>query len=124
MPRARGKTTWIKLYCYGRLHGSITYQLTEAEQSVWDKLLCLAGLCGLQGQIADSDERAYPREFIAHELHTTLELLDSTIQKCVKEGRLQENAKLGLYITNWVAYQGEYDRRKEYRKKEEHHETE
>jgi len=118
MPRERGRTTWIKLHCYGRLHGSINYQLTEAEQSVWDKLLCLAGLCGLAGWISDNDKRPFPHEYIAHEIHTSLDTLEETLRKCKEEGRIKENEH-GLYITNWTRYQSEYDRQKPYRQKED-----
>ena len=118
MPRARGKRTWIKLYCYQRLHGSVVYQLTEAEQSVWDKLLCLAGLCSNEGIVSDTDGRAYPHSFIAHELSTTIELFESTLAKCIEEGRLSEDEH-GIHVTNWVAYQSEYERQKPYRQKQQ-----
>lgn len=116
MSRERGKTTWIKLYCYGRLHGSMNYQLTEAEQSIWDKFLCLAGLCGMNGLIADNDKHPLPHEFIAHEFHAPLDLLESTLTKCKKEGRLSENGS-GIQVTNWSIYQSEYDRQKSSRDK-------
>jgi len=114
MPRAAGRRTWIKLYCQGILHGSINYQLTEIEQVIWIKLLCLAGICGLEGTIADNDSRPYPHSFIAHELHTTTEILKSTLEKCKTEGRIIED-ETGLHITNWAAYQSEYERQKPYR---------
>lgn len=116
MARGRGGRTWIKLYCYQRLHGSVCYQLDEAEQSVWDKILCLAGLCSGEGVIADNDGRAYPHTFIAHDLHTDLDLLERTLAKCKDEGRITEDEG-GLHITNWTAYQSEYDRQKPYRDK-------
>ena len=109
-----GKRTWIKLHCHGRLHGSIVYQLEEAEQSVFDKLLCFAGECNRDGQISDNDGRPFPREHIAHELHTTLTLLETTLDKCITEGRITENGA-GLNITNWFTYQSEYQRQKPYR---------
>ena len=111
MSRERGRTTWIKLYCYGRLHGSMNYQLTEAEQSIWDKFLCFAGLCGLNGLIADNDGNPFPHEFVAHEFHTSIGLFESTLAKCKKEGRLSENGQ-GIHVTNWSTYQSEYDRQK------------
>lgn len=115
MPRAKGKRTWIKLYCYQRLHGSVSYQLTEEEQSVWDKLLCLAGLCSYQeGLISDNDGRPFPHLHIAQEIHTSEELLASTLKKCENEGRISENEN-GIHITNWAAYQSEYERQKPYR---------
>lgn len=111
-----GRRTWIKLYCYPRLHGSISYQLTNEEQSIWDKLLCLAGLCDIPGVISDNDGRPYPHSFVAHELHASEELLESTLAKCKEEGRITENEH-GIHITNWHKYQSEYQRQKPYRKK-------
>lgn len=116
MERARGKRTWVKLYCWGRLHGSVVYQLTEAEQSVWDKLLCLAGIISREGQLSDNDGRPLPHNHISHELHTSEELLESTLAKCIEEGRITEDEK-GLHITNWQVYQSEYERQKPYREK-------
>lgn len=105
---------WIKLHCDGILHGSINYQLSDAEQMVWVKLLALAGSIGRDGQISDNDGRPFPPKFIAHELHISVELLESTVKKCKEEGRLREDEH-GLYITNWSVYQSEYDRQKPYR---------
>lgn len=117
MPRAQ-RRTWIKLYCYQRLHGSMNYQLDEAEQSVWDKLLCFTGLCAIEGTISDTDGRPFPHSFIAHELHTAEELLESTLTKCIEEGRVTENEH-GIHITNWKAYQSEYERQKPYRQQKD-----
>ena len=108
---------WIKLHCYERLHGSVSYQLSEAEQSVWDKLLCLAGLSPHDGVISDNDLRAYPHSFIIHELHTTEKLFESLLAKCLKEGRITEDEQ-GLHITNWWKYQSEYKRQSQYRQYE------
>ena len=105
---------WIKLYCYERLHGSVSYQLTEAEQSIWDKLLCMAGLSSIEGVISDNDGRAHPHDWIAQELHTTEKLLESTLSKCKVEGRITKDEH-GIHITNWTKYQSEYDRQKKYR---------
>lgn len=94
----------------------MNYQLTEAEQSIWDKFLCLAGLCGMNGLIADNDKHPLPHEFIAHEFHAPLDLLESTLTKCKKEGRLSENGS-GIQVKNWSIYQSEYDRQKSSRDK-------
>jgi hypothetical protein len=114
MSREKGRRTWIKLHTYGRLHGSVVHQLEEAEQSVWDKLLCFAGEINRDGQISDNDGRPYPHPFIAAEIHTTPALLESTLAKCFDEGRITED-ETGLHITNWKHYQSEYQRQKPYR---------
>ena len=107
---------WIKLYCYERLHGSVSYQLTEAEQSLWDKILCLAGLSLHDGLVSDNNGRAYPHSFIIHELHTNKKSFENLLTKCIEEGRITEDEQ-GLHITNWAKYQSEYDRQKPYRQK-------
>ena len=113
----RGARRWIKVWCYEALHGSISYQLTEAEQAVWVKLLCFAGLCGNDGVIADHDLRPFPHEFICHEIHTDMEVFRSTLDKCKEEGRIMEEDSRGIIITNWAKYQSEYERQKQYRSK-------
>lgn len=106
---------WIKLYCYETLHGSVSYQLTEAEQGCWNKLLCQAGLCGMEGVIADHDGRPWPHSHIIQEIHASPEVFESTLKKCIQEGRIIEKNGQGIMITNWKKYQSEYERQKPYR---------
>ena len=110
----RGPRRWIKVFCFETLHGSVSYQLTEAEQSVWVKLLCFAGLCGNEGLISDHDKRPFPHSFIIHEIHTDKDIFESTLKKCEDEGRISEDGQ-GIRITNWGKYQSEYDRQKPWR---------
>jgi len=112
----RGPRKWVKLYCYEMLHGSVSYQLSEAEQSVWVKLLCFAGLCGNEGLIADHDLRPFPHSFIVHEIHADTEVFETTLAKCKEEGRMSEDGQ-GIKITNWAKYQSEYDRQKVFRER-------
>lgn len=105
---------WIKLYSIDCLEGSIRYQLEPAERSVWYELLLLSSICAIPGRICDKDERPYPHAFIANRLNISVELLERTLAKCIEEGRIQENAQ-GIIITNWHAYQSEYQRQKPYR---------
>jgi len=113
----RGPRRWIKIFCYETLHGSVSYQLTEAEQSVWVKLLCFAGLCGNEGLIADHDLHPFPHAFIIHEIHTDVDVFEETLEKCKTEGRISEDGQ-GIRIVNWAKYQSEYERQKKYRGKE------
>lgn len=113
----RGPRRWIKIFCYETLHGSVSYQLSEAEQSVWVKLLCFAGLCGNEGLIADHDLRPFPHTFIIHEIHTDTDIFESTLEKCKSEGRISEDGQ-GIRIVNWAKYQSEYERQKRYRDKD------
>lgn len=114
--RGSSRRAWIKVFVTGWLHGSIRWQLDPSERGVWADLLCLAGECGKEGKICDNDDRPYPRDFIASQLHIPQELLESTIEKCKRESRIDEDEGV-LIITNWKAYQSEYDRQKPYRRK-------
>ena len=110
---------WIKLYPMECLNGSIRYQLTSEERGTWYDLLNFAAICTNHGIISDRDGRAYPHDFIANRLNIPTELLESTLNNCVKEGRVTED-EAGIHITNWKLYQSEYDRQKPYRKKQNH----
>lgn len=116
MPRGATRRTWVKLHITGWLHGSIRWQLEADERGVWADLIALAGECGKDGKICDNDDRPYPRDYVAGQLNIPLELLERTIAKCQKEGRLDENKDM-IIITNWKAYQSEYERQKQYRDK-------
>ena len=110
MLRGKSKRTWIKLFCYRRLHSKLNFELEEDEQSCWDKLLCLAGLCDEEcGKIADNDGKAFSHLWVAHEVNSKLELLERTLVKCIKDGRIVEDTT-GIQITNWKHYQSEYQR--------------
>lgn len=115
--RAQGKRPWIKLHTQECLDGSIRYQLEPSERGVWYDLLIFAALCDPEnGNICDRDNRPYPHSFIANRLNIDLELLKSTLNKCLNEGRITED-DFGTHITNWKQYQSEYYRQKPYRDK-------
>ncbi|KKL64536.1 hypothetical protein LCGC14_2164000 [marine sediment metagenome] len=115
--RVKGRRTWIKLYPIDCLDGSIRYQLEPDERGVWYDLLNFSAICATPGQISDKDDRPYPHSFIANRLNIPLELLESTLKKCSKEGRTVEDGT-GIHITNWTDYQSEYQRQKPYRQKQ------
>ena len=90
--RGRPKRSWVKMDCQGCLHGSINFQLTLEEQAIWFKLIMYSAVCGGEpGFIGDNDGRAMPKEYIAQELHCSLETLESTLKKCDAEGRTRQN---------------------------------
>lgn len=118
MPRAGWRRTWIKLYPLDCLEGSIRYQLEPDERGVWYDLLNLSAICTTPGTISDKDKRPYPHSFIANRLNIPIELLERTLAKCEEEGRISEN-DTGIHITNWKAYQSEYNRQKPYRQQKQ-----
>ena len=114
--RGSHKMTWVKLYITGWLHGSIRYQLEPDERGVWADLIAMAGQCLSSGRICDNDGQPYPKQYIANQLNVPIELLERTITKCEKEGRVQDIDGV-IAITHWETYQSEYERQRKYRKK-------
>lgn len=114
--RGQARMTWVKIHIAGWLHGSIRWQLDPAERGVWADLIVMAGQCLQGGRICDNDGKAYPLDFIASQLHIPLELLETTISKCEQENRIIVDEGV-VIITNWRAYQSEYERQKGYRQK-------
>src|SRR3990167_583090 len=109
--RGESKRAWVKLHINGMLNGSVRYQLTPEERATWIDLLCFAGLGVAPGVISDSDLRPYPHSFLANRFNIPVELLEVTLKKCIKEGRVTEDQQ-GIHINNWSDYQSEYQRQK------------
>lgn len=123
MARGRKPRTWIKLDCYGVLHGSINFLLTLEEQAVWLKLIPFSAVCGGEpGFIQDNEGKGLPHEYIAQELHCPLKTFESMLDKMRNDKAVSENGTGVIELVNFKTYQfTEYDRQKPYRqaKKEE-----
>jgi hypothetical protein len=113
--RGESKRAWVKLHINGMLNGSVRYQLEPEERGTWVDLLCFAGLGLMPGTISDNDLRPYPHSFLANRFNIPLELLETTLKKCIDEGRITENGD-GIHINNWSSYQSEYQRQQSYKK--------
>ena len=111
------KRRWFKLYSNECINGSIRWQLSPAERSVWYDLLAFSAITSNIGLIADRDGKPLPHSFIANRLNIPVPLLESALKKCIEEGRIAED-ETGIQIVNWSRYQSEYDRQKPYRQKE------
>ena len=109
--RGDSKRAWVKIHINGMLNGSVRYQLEAAERATWVDLLCFAGLGIKPGVISDNDLRPYPHSFLANRFNIPIELLESTLKKCIKEGRISEDGT-GIHIGNWKEYQSEYQRQR------------
>lgn len=116
MARGRKPRTWVRLDCQGVLHGSINYIYTLEEKAVFITMIAMAEVYGPEpGLISDNDGRALPKEYLAHELHCSLEILDSVIEKGIKDESMESNGS-GLRLLHYKKYQfTEYDRQKPYR---------
>lgn len=105
---------WIKLWINESLRGSIRIELTPAERSVWYDLLLMAGESRHPGVIEARAGKGYSLGTIAAWLIIPVELLKSTLDKCLEEGRIQINSGC-IHIVNWDKYQAGYESQKSYR---------
>ncbi len=119
MARGRKPRTWIKVDCEGILRGSVNYLLTLEGQAIWVKMIALSEVCGGRpGYIEDNNEQGLPRDYIAHELHCGVELLETVIERMSGDGAVKLNGSGSIQLVNFHHYQfSEYDRQKPYRDK-------
>jgi len=117
MPRGRKPRTWVKMDCEGLLRGSINYLLPLDGQAVWLKMIALSEVCGgRQGFIEDNNNKGLPHEYIAQELHCSVELLEMVLDKMKSDGAIAINGTGSIQLVNFDHYQfSEYDRQKPYR---------
>jgi len=100
----RGRTyDWLPLWRRKWLQGSTRWELDPAERSVFIDFLCLAG--DDDGFIRANPETPYPTQYLAHVLNISVELLTSTVEKCIAAGKITRDSNGCLFIANWKAYQ-------------------
>ena len=117
MARGRKPRTWIKMDCEGILRGSINYLLPLEGQAVWMKMIALSEVCGGRpGWIEDNNQNGLPDNYIAHELHCTVDLLKNVLKKMGDDGAIKINGTGAIQLVNFDHYQfREYDRQLPYR---------
>ena len=103
--------------CEGLLRGSINYLLPLDGQAVWLKMIALSEVCGGRpGFIEDNNEQGLPHEYIAQELHCSIDLFELVLNKMKSDGAVHTNGSGSIELVNFNHYQfSEYDRQKPYR---------
>jgi len=117
MARGRKPRNWVKMDCEGLLRGSINYLLPLDGQAVWMKMIALSEVCGGRpGWIEDNNGNGLPNEYIAHELHCTVDLFALVMEKMKGDGAIEVNGTGAIHLVNFQHYQfSEYDRQRPYR---------
>lgn len=109
MPRG-WKRSWIKMWVNECIDGSIREDLEADERGVWYDLIIYSAKCRVPGVISANETEPISRRRLAGILNITDELLDRTIKKCERAGRIKADKKGLLTIANWNKYQSESDR--------------
>lgn len=101
---------WLKLYTVEWIEGSIRIDLTPAQRSVWADLLAMAALSRREGYIERSEGIPYTAQDLAARFVVDVTLVNSTIESCLKEGRITMDGNGTYQITNWGKYQAVPDK--------------
>lgn len=112
---------WIKLWVKESLIGTIREDLTSEERGMWYDFLLLAGNSRIPGIICANESTPLPVKRIAGILNVSEQLVEQSIQKFTKSGRIAIDKQGVIHIVNWAKYQySDYDRQKPYREKTKH----
>ena len=101
---------WFKLWSKEWLHGSLRFDCSPEERSIWADLLSLANENRNRGFIQANNDKPYPHSWIANLLNIRVELLDVCLKKFTEQGRIIENGH-GIEIINFQFYQGQNEGR-------------
>ena len=102
---------WFPFWVDKWLFGSTRLELQPDERSVWLDLLALASKN--EGYIRANENVAYLNSQLAGLLVISEELLQRTIEKCIKHDKIIQTESGTYYIANWEKYQlsGRHKRR-------------
>ena len=80
-------------------------------------MIALSEVCGGRpGFIEDNNNNGLPHEYIAQELHCTVEMLDKVLEIMQEDDAIKVNGTGSIELVNFSHYQfSEYDRQKPYR---------
>jgi len=105
------KRAWVKLWVEECLSGTIRFNLTPEERSIWYDLIVLGGRCRVPGKISANENIAFPHSYIAGIFNVPERLFNQALDKLKATGRVNED-ETGIYIINWPKYQSEYQARR------------
>jgi len=101
--KSKNTQKWIPLYIDKWIFGSTRIELEPDERGVFVDLICLGAKDN--GYIRANEELGYLPRQLCGILNISEELLNRTIQKCVKCGKLEDKGNGIYYLKNWEKYQ-------------------
>ncbi len=99
---------WIKLHCKRWFTGSTRWELEPAERLLFVDLLALTGMENpTKGYI-----EVYAMEQLSHKLMIPMDVLQATLQKLEKTGKIRLNNNK-IYIEKWFQYNPQFKEKKD-----------
>lgn len=111
------RRSWIKLWVSEWLDGTVRWQLTQQQRSIWTDLLALAGHSRYPGIITPGTDGngfvAYPMGHLAGVFRCTEAEAEETLRLLESQGRIEKDKVGVIRIINWDKYQSEYQQKRQ-----------
>jgi uncharacterized phage protein (TIGR02220 family) len=110
MRRGKQNYNWFPLWSDKWIFGSTRHELTHEQRAIWTDLMAIANKD--DGFIRANESTPYPYPQLSGLLCAPIELIESTIERCLSAGKLKQVEPGIFYICNWKEYQlsGRYKR--------------
>lgn len=102
MKRGKKVDFWFPLYVDKWLWGSTRHELDHSERAIFTDLMALATKD--DGYVRANETTPYPHPQLAGILCCSIDLLESTIEKCIKFGKIEDKGSGIYYVCNWKEY--------------------
>jgi replisome organiser protein len=110
------RRNWVKLWVNEWLTGTMRFQLSQEQRSLWADLLALAGASRMPGIICSGNTNGvldgYPSDYLCGILRWNLEEFGKAIELFKEQGRISIDGAGVIYILNWQKYQSEYHQKR------------
>jgi hypothetical protein len=127
MKPSHGRRTWVKLWVNDWLEGTTRYQMSDAQRAFWIDLLAMAGRSRFGGIVCSGKDGeqwiGFPlakfQGLLAEpiDVEATFELFQRTGKITMEVAGQGARRLYTLFISNWVHYQSEYERKRAEKKR-------
>lgn len=118
------RRNWIKLWTHEWLTGTVRWQLSTKQRSMWADLLALAGDSRFPGIVTPGEDAGkfigYPLGYFAGLFRCSEKEVSDAFNLFEQQTRIKFGEGREIYIVNWEKYQSEYQekrQRKQYKQK-------
>lgn len=111
------RRSWVKLWVNEWLTGTVRWQLSATQRSIWIDLLALAGYSRFPGIVCSGETHGvlepYPIDYLVSTLRSTEAEVYEAFDLFKAQGRIRADEKGVIYIINWPKYQSEYQQKRQ-----------
>jgi hypothetical protein len=109
--------SWIKLWVNEWLTGTVRWQLTPQQRSIWADLLALAGRSRFPGIVCSGETNGtlepFPMDYLCSVFRCSLKDAKAAFELYKAQGRISIDKTGVIQIVNWDKYQSEYQQKRQ-----------